>query len=386
MKRIAIVTGTRAEYGLLKPLIIKLKNYDEFEVKLIVTGAHLSPEFGYTYKEIENDGVIIDEKVEVLMSSDSAIGISKTLGLTIISFSEVFSRINPDAVVVLGDRYEIFGAVTAASIAKIPLVHLCGGETTEGAFDEVFRHCITKMSYLHFTANEEYRKRVIQLGESPERVFNVGAIGIENIVSMDLLTKSELEENIKFKLDKPYGLVTFHPVTLEKGTAQKQFKELLNSLSKMKNMKFIITKANADSDGRIINKMIDEYVQNNKERVISFTSMGQLRYLSAMKYCSLVIGNSSSGIVEAPTFKKPTINIGDRQKGRIQAASIINCSPQEDEILHGINKALNKEFLDELQQIVNPYGDGNTTSKIVEVMRNELFKDINMKKKFYDLD
>ncbi len=209
---------------------------------------------------------------------------------------------------------------------------------------------------------------------------------IENILSMDLLTKSELEENIKFKLDKPYGLVTFHPVTLEKGTAQKQFKELLNSLSKMKNMKFIITKANADSDGRIINKMIDEYVQNNKERVISFTSMGQLRYLSAMKYCSLVIGNSSSGIVEAPTFKKPTINIGDRQKGRIQATSIINCRSQEDEILNGINKALNKEFLDEIQQIVNPYGDGNTTSKIIEVIRKELFKDINMKKKFYDLD
>ncbi len=386
MNKLAIITGTRAEYGLLKPLISKLKNCNEFDVKVIATGTHLSPEFGYTYKEIEKDNIHIDEKVEILMSSDSSIGISKSLGLAIISFSEVFDRMKPDAVIVLGDRYEIYGVTTAASISKIPVIHLHGGETTEGAFDEAFRHCITKMSYFHFTANEEYRKRVIQLGESPERVFNVGAIGIENILSMDLLTKSELEENIKFKLDKPYGLVTFHPVTLEKGTAQKQFKELLNSLSKMKNMKFIITKANADSDGRIINKMIDEYVQNNKERVISFTSMGQLRYLSAMKYCSLVIGNSSSGIVEAPTFKKPTINIGDRQKGRIQATSIINCRSQEDEILNGINKALNKEFLDEIQQIVNPYGDGNTTSKIIEVIRKELFKDINMKKKFYDLD
>ncbi|MBU3090463.1 UDP-N-acetylglucosamine 2-epimerase (hydrolyzing), partial [Clostridium gasigenes] len=327
VKKICIVTGTRAEYGLLRPLIDKVNEDNDLELQLIATGMHLSPEFGMTYTNIIDDGHKINEKIEILLSSDTSVGISKSMGLATISFAEAFERLKPDIIVVLGDRYEIFSVCSAAVTAKIPIAHLHGGETTEGAFDEVFRHCITKMSYLHFTSTEEYRKRVIQLGENPNRVFNVGAIGVENIVSLDLLEKREIEKSIGFTLDKPFGLVTFHPVTLENNTSEYQFRELLKALDEMDGMKFIITKANSDSDGRVINKMIDEYEKDNKDKIIAFTSMGYLRYLSAMKYCNSVIGNSSSGIIEAPSFNKPTINIGDRQKGRMQAESVINCNP-----------------------------------------------------------
>lgn len=386
-KNICIVTGTRAEYGLLCPLIKKINEDDKLNLQLVVTGMHLSPEFGLTYKQVEEDGYKIDEKVEILLSSDTSIGISKSMGLAIISFSEVFDRLKPDMVVVLGDRYEIFSAVSVASISRIPVCHLHGGETTEGAFDENLRHSITKMSYLHFTSTEEYRKRVIQLGESPDRVFNVGAIGIENIKKMNLLSKEELERSINFKLDKKYAIVTFHPVTLENNTAKNQFKELLLVLDKIKDLKVIFTKANSDTDGRIINNMIDEFVLTNKERFISFTSMGSLRYLSAIKYSDVVIGNSSSGIVEVPSFNKPTINIGDRQKGRIQAKSIINCDPIKKEIENAIEKALSKEFLENIKDVKNPYGDGNVSDKVIEKIKYFLENDkINLKKKFYDLE
>lgn len=386
-KNICIVTGTRAEYGLLCPLIKKINEDDKLNLQLVVTGMHLSPEFGLTYKQVEEDGYKIDEKVEILLSSDTSIGISKSMGLAIISFSEVFDRLKPDMVVVLGDRYEIFSAVSVASISRIPVCHLHGGETTEGAFDENLRHSITKMSYLHFTSTEEYRKRVIQLGESPDRVFNVGAIGIENIKKMNLLSKEELERSINFKLDKKYAIVTFHPVTLENNTAKNQFKELLLVLDKIKDLKVIFTKANSDTDGRIINNMIDEFVLTNKERFISFTSMGSLRYLSAIKYSDVVIGNSSSGIVEVPSFNKPTINIGDRQKGRIQDKSIINCDPIKKEIENAIEKALSKEFLENIKDVKNPYGDGNVSDKVIEKIKYFLENDkINLKKKFYDLE
>lgn len=386
-KNICIITGTRAEYGLLCPLIKKISEDDKLNLQLVVTGMHLSPEFGLTYKQIEEDGYKIDEKVEILLSSDTSIGISKSMGLAMISFSEVFDRLKPDMVVVLGDRYEIFSAVSVASISRIPVCHLHGGETTEGAFDENLRHSITKMSYLHFTSTEEYRKRVIQLGESADRVFNVGAIGIENIKKMNLLSKEELEESINFKLDKKYAIVTFHPVTLENNTAKDQFKELLLALYNIKDLKVIFTKANSDTDGRIINKMIDEFVLNDKERFIAFTSMGSLRYLSAIKYSDVVIGNSSSGIVEVPSFNKPTINIGDRQKGRIQAKSIINCEPVKNDIENAIEKALSKEFLENIKDVKNPYGEGNVSDKIIEKIKYFLENDkINLKKKFYDLE
>ncbi len=386
-KNICIITGTRAEYGLLCPLIKKINEDDQFNLQLLVTGMHLSPEFGLTYKQIKEAGYKIDEKVEILLSSDTSIGISKSMGLAIISFSEVFDRLKPDMVVVLGDRYEIFSAVSVANISRIPVCHLHGGETTEGAFDENLRHSITKMSYLHFTSTEEYRKRVIQLGESPDRVFNVGAIGIENIKKMNLLSKEELERSINFKLDKKYAIVTFHPVTLENNTAKNQFKELLLVLDKIKDLKVIFTKANSDTDGRIINNMIDEFVLTDKERFISFTSMGSLRYLSAIKYSDIVIGNSSSGIVEVPSFNKPTINIGDRQKGRIQAKSIINCKPVKNDIEKAIERALSDEFLENIKDVKNPYGDGNVSDKVIEKIKYFLENDkINLKKKFYDLE
>lgn len=386
IKSICIVTGTRAEYGLLRPLIEEINNRSEYKLKLVVTGMHLSPEFGFTYREIESDGYTIDEKIEILMSSDTSVGTTKSMALAMISFSEYFNRTKPDLLIILGDRYEIFSVATAATLAHIPIAHLHGGETTEGAYDEVFRHSITKMSYLHFASTTEYANRIIQLGEEKDRVFDVGAIGVENIMKIKLMSLPELENSINFKLDKPFGLVTFHPVTLEDGTSEAQVRALLRSLDKFKDMKFIITKANSDSDGRIINKILDEYYENNKHRVILFTSMGQLRYLSAMKYCSMVIGNSSSGIIEAPTYGIPTINIGDRQKGRIQAISVINCNPIESEITAAINRVLDEEYLASLKGMKNPYGDGETVSKIMIQIDYLLSKNIDLKKKFYDLN
>jgi len=382
MNKLAIITGTRAEYGLLKPLISKLKNCNEFDVKVIATGTHLSPEFGYTYKEIEKDNIHIDEKVEILMSSDSSIGISKSLGLAIISFSEVFDRMKPDAVIVLGDRYEILAASISAMVANVPIAHIHGGEITEGAQDDVFRHCITKLSYLHFTSTESYRKRVMQLGEEPHRVFNVGAIGIENIKVLKLLSQEEIEKSINFVLNKKFALVTFHPVTLEQGLAEIQITELLGALEEFDDMKFIITKANSDNEGRKINRKIDEFISKNPEKYIGFVSMGQLKYLSAMKYCSMVIGNSSSGIIEAPSFNIPTINIGDRQKGRLQAKTVINCDPIKSDIIKAIKRGLSKEFKDKISKIENPYGDGDTSNKILYEIKKALSKEIELKKLF----
>lgn len=385
MKKICIITGTRAEYGLLKPLIRDVNEDSQLTLQLVVTGMHLSPEFGLTYREIIQDGFCIDEKVEILLSSDTPTGISKSMGLAMISFSECFARLQPDMIVVLGDRYEIFSVVSVASVARIPVAHLQGGETTEGAFDEGFRHSITKMSYLHFTSTEEYRKRVIQLGEDPSRVFNVGAIGLESIKKSKLLTREELVESINFTLGKRTALVTFHPVTLENNSSKNQFQKLLEALDEIKDLKIIFTKANSDTDGRIINKMIDDYTTINQEKATSFTSLGQLRYLSAIKYTDVVVGNSSSGIIEAPSLNKPTVNIGDRQRGRVQAGSIINCQPEKNDIIVAINKALSEEFKHKLKDIKNPYGEGNVSVFVIEEIKRVLSQDINLKKKFYDL-
>jgi GDP/UDP-N,N'-diacetylbacillosamine 2-epimerase (hydrolysing) len=301
-----------------------------------------------------------------------------------ISFADYFSRLNPDMIVVLGDRYETLAVCCAAMNQRIPIAHLYGGETTEGAVDEAVRHAITKLSYLHFTSTEEYRRRVIQLGEHPNRVFNVGAIGIENILSERLMSKSELEESIGFKLDRPYAVVTFHPVTLEGSNSAEQFKALLEACRKHASMKFIFSKANADADGRVINQLIDEFVKENNNAV-AFKSLGMTRYLSALKYCSMVVGNSSSGLIEAPSFKVPTINIGDRQKGRLQASSIINCEPIEEGIDDAINIALSEEFKNIAGSTINPYGDGVTSVKIVDAVMVFLLNDkIDLKKKFYD--
>lgn len=386
MKKVCVITGTRAEYGLLKPLMDRIKEDKELDLQVIATGMHLSPEFGLTYKEIENDGFIIDEKIEILLSSDTSVAIGKSMGLAMISFSESLNRLKPDLIIVLGDRYEIFSAVSAAMVSRIPVAHLHGGESTEGAIDEAIRHSITKMSYLHFTSTEEYRKRVIQLGENPERVFNVGAIGMENIKNIKLLSREELEKYINFELNKKYAMVTFHPVTLENKTSQEQFINILNALDKFEDLKVIFTKANADTDGKIINQMIDSYVNQNPNKAIAFTSMGQLRYLSAVKHSEMVIGNSSSGIIEAPAFKIPTINIGDRQKGRIQADTVLNCNADENEIVNAIIMALDKNFKKKLKSIKHPYGDGEVSAKIIDVIKYHLLSNkINIMKHFYDL-
>lgn len=384
-KKISILTATRAEYGLLKPLIQKLNLVEEFDVRVVATGAHLSPEFGLTYKEIEKDGIILDKKIEMLLSSDTPVAISKSMGLAMISFADYFNELKPDLLVLLGDRYETLAVATVAMNQRIPIAHLYGGETTEGAVDESFRHSITKMSYLHFTSTEVYRNRVIQLGEAPERVFCVGALGIENILNEKLMSKSELEESINFKLDKPYAVVSFHPVTLEDNKSQEQVKALLDACESFKDMIFLFTKANADTSGRIINQMIDDFVEKNKN-AIAFTSLGMLRYLSALKYCAMVLGNSSSGLIEAPSFGVPTINIGDRQRGRVQADSVINCEPTKVGIEKAVNIALTDEFKNKAKDAINPYGRGNTSGKIVEIIKEFLVgKKINLKKQFYDI-
>ncbi|OLN33516.1 UDP-N-acetylglucosamine 2-epimerase [Desulfosporosinus metallidurans] len=351
----------------------------------MATGMHLSEDFGLTYKEIESDGIFIDAKIDVLQNDDSNKAMSKAIGIGVIGFAEYFDRNQPDMVIVLGDRFEIFSAVIAASVACIPIAHLYGGETTEGAIDEFFRHSISKMSYLHFTSTEQYRQRVINMGETPDRVFNVGAIGVENILSMPLLTKDELARSISFDLNRPYALVTFHPVTLEKDTSTKQIEEILSALDETNGLNYIFTKVNADANGRAINNKIGAYCEE-KENAIAFTSMGVLRYLSAMKYCEMVIGNSSSGIMETPSFKKPTINIGDRQKGRICAKSVISCEPEKHAIIKSIDKARSQQFLQEIANQISPYGDGKTSKKIVAVIKDFLDNDkINLKKSFYDV-
>jgi len=382
-RKICIVTGTRAEYGLLYWLMKEIQKDDSLELQLIVTGAHLSPEFGLTYKLIKKE-FKIDKKIEMLLSSDTSVGISKSMALAQISFCEAYNELKPDILVILGDRYEIFSAVSSAMIARIPIAHLHGGETTEGAFDEAIRHSITKMSHLHFTSTNEYRNRVIQLGENPKRVFNVGAMGIENIKRLKLLSKDKFEDSINFKLNKKNILVTFHPVTLENKTASKQFQNLLKAIDSLKDTNIIFTKANSDTDGRIINKMIDDYVLKNKNKSIVFTSMGQLRYLSALQYIDAVVGNSSSGILEAPSFKIATINIGDRQKGRLQAKSVINVKPKKTDILKAIDKIYTQKFQLKLKNTKNIYGDGECSSQILEILKTVKLDSI-LKKSFYDI-
>ncbi len=381
--KICIVTGTRAEYGLLYWLMKEIEADKDLELQVIVTGMHLSSEFGLTYKEIEQE-FKIDKKIEMLLSSDTHIGICKSMGLAQISFAEAYGELKPDLVVVLGDRYEIFSAVSSAMISNIPIAHIHGGETTEGLIDESIRHSITKMSQLHFTSIEEYRKRVVQLGEDPSRVFTVGGLGIENIKRLKLLSKEEFEKSIDFNLNKKNILVTFHPVTLEKATAKKQFQELLLAIDELEETNIIFTKANSDTDGRVINQMIDEYVLKNSKKAVCFTSLGQLRYLSALQYIDAVVGNSSSGLLEAPSFKIGTINIGDRQKGRISSESVINCKETKEEINKAFEQLYSKEFQKLLEKVQSPYGDGCSSQKIVEILKSIKYDNL-LKKSFYDI-
>jgi GDP/UDP-N,N'-diacetylbacillosamine 2-epimerase (hydrolysing) len=352
------------------------------ELQVIVTGMHLSPEFGLTYKEVEKD-FSINKKIEMLLSSDTPVGISKSMGLAQISFAEAYEELKPDIVVILGDRFEIFSAAASAMIAGIPIAHIHGGETTEGAFDESIRHSITKMSHLHFVATEEYRRRVIQLGEDPTRVFNVGAPGLDSIHTLKLLEKHELEREISFKFGKRNLLVTFHPVTLEQSTAKYQFQQLLQALDELSETRLIFTKANADTDGRVINSMIDTYVSANSGKAIAFTSLGQQRYLSALHYVDAVVGNSSSGLIEAPSFKVATVNIGDRQKGRVKAESVIDCPPEKNAILEALLRLYSPDFQRTLNSVINPYEKGGASKKIATILHSHSLTQL-LKKQFFD--
>lgn len=384
MRKICVISGTRAEYGLLFWSMKALKEDKNVELSICVTGMHLSPEFGLTYKKIEEDGFKITEKVETLLSSDTEIGVSKSIGLGVISFAEVFDRIKPDLILVLGDRFEIFAACTAAMVAKIPIAHCHGGEATEGLIDEAIRHSITKMAHIHFASTEEFKKRIIQLGEQPKNVYNVGALGIENINKLELLNKENFEKAIDFKLKKINFLVTFHPITLDNYSAKEQFNELLKALDNIKEALIIFTKPNADTDGRIIIQMIDEFVNKNKQKAIAFISLGQMRYLSAIPNMDAVIGNSSSGLIEVPSFKIPTINIGDRQQGRIKADSVIDCQPKQLDIEKSIQIALSEDFKEKIKNSKNPYGEKNSSDQILKILKNTSLKCI-LKKQFYNI-
>lgn len=384
MLSICVITGTRADYGLLYPLLREIKSSRDMRLQLVVTGMHLSPEFGLTYRHVEEDGFRIDRKVEILLSSDSNSAVAKSIGMGLIGFADCFADLKPDLIVVLGDRFEMFSVATAATVAKIPIAHIHGGETTEGAIDEPFRHSITKMSHLHFTTTETYRKRVIQLGEMPSAVFNVGALGIDNIKTLTLLSRMEFEASIELRLRQRNLLVTYHPVTLENSTAEEQFGNLLAALDTLDNTGLIFTKANADPNGRTINKMIDEFVSNNAYKAVSHSSLGQLRYLSAMQYVDAVVGNSSSGLIEAPSFQVGTLNIGDRQRGRIKAESVIDCGYSVKNILEGLQALYSVNFQSKLGGVKNPHGDGCAAKKILEIIRKHSFENI-LKKTFHDI-
>lgn len=383
-RKICIVTGTRAEYGLLYWLMKEVMHDPDLELQVVVTGMHLSPEFGLTYKLIEEDGFTISDKVEMILSSDSPVGITKSMGLASIGFADAFYRLQPNIVVMLGDRYEIHSAAQAAMMARIPIAHIHGGEITEGAIDEQIRHSLTKMAHIHFTASEEYRNRVIQMGEQPDRVLNYGAPGIDHILKQDLMTIEELGENLGVDFSKKVFLITFHPTTLEAGAAKKQVQELLAALDEFPDAQLLFTKANSDAEGRIINKLLEAYTNINKNRSKLFTSLGQKRYLSSLKYATLVLGNSSSGIIEAPVFKIPTINIGDRQKGRLRAKSIIDCHPLKEEILQAIHLALTNDFKNTLSKTKSVYGSGNTSVLIKDYLKRVDLTDIIIKR-FYDI-
>jgi len=382
-RKICVITGTRAEYGLLRWVLQGIKDDAELTLQIIATGMHLSPEFGLTYREIEKDDFQIDRKVEMLTSSDTSVGIAKSMGLGMIGFADALDDLKPDLIVVLGDRFEIFSAVSAALVARIPVAHLHGGEATEGAFDEALRHSITKMSHLHFVAAEEYRQRVIQLGEQPDRVFLVGGLGIDNIKRLQLLDRTELEASLDFKLGPRNLLITFHPVTLETATAADQMAALLAALDALPDTHLIFTLPNADTDGRALIQMVHQFVAQHAN-ARAYTSLGQLRYLSCIAQVDGVVGNSSSGLAEVPSFKKGTINIGDRQRGRLQAASIINCEPTRQGIGSALQQLNSPAFQTVLNEARNPYGDGGASAAVVKGIKHCELGGL-VKKAFYDL-
>lgn len=384
-KRICVITGTRAEYGLLKPLMDSIQECIELELQVIATGMHLSPEFGLTYRQIEADGIRINEKVEMLLSSDTPVGIAKSTGLGLIGIADALSRLDPSLIVLLGDRFEALSAAIAAMHARIPIAHLHGGEATEGATDEAIRHAITKMSHLHFVAAEPYRRRVIQMGEATNRVHLVGGLGTDAIARTRLWDRARIEKELGFKLAERNLLITYHPVTLEAHSSGEQFDELTEALIELpKDIQFIFTEPNSDTDGRVITSKIKTLVASNRDRAVSFTSLGQLRYWSLMQYASAVVGNSSSGLLETPSFGVPTVNIGDRQQGRLRSSSVIQCDPTRRSITTALSNALETTFQKQCRKTVNPYGEGGATAKIVDVLKKTPMDGNLLKKSFSD--
>jgi len=382
--KICVVTGSRAEYGLLLPLMKALQKDRSTQLQIVVSGMHLSPEFGLTWRQIEADGFAIDKKVDMLLSGDTDVAISKSTGLGLIGMADAYAALKPDWVVLLGDRFEAFAAAIAAHLAKIPVAHLHGGELTEGATDDAFRHAITKLAYLHFTSTETYRRRVIQLGEEPERVFTVGALGLDTVKQVKLLSKKQLEAALGIKFAAQTFFITYHPVTLEWGTASVQMQNLLEALDQFPEATLIFSYPNADAGGRVIIRLIDEYVQKNADRSRAFASLGSVKYLSALQHVTAVIGNSSSGIIEAPFFKVPTINIGDRQNGRIKPVSVIDTATDTKSIKAGILKAHTKAFIEKCNDMQQPYGNGTAVPVIIREIKKCGRRD-SIKKPFYDL-
>ncbi len=387
MKKIAVITATRAEYGLLEPLICELRKHEgaDFFVELIVTGTHLSARYGMTIQEIEESGIRIDHKIEIPVDSEMEKDISSNQAETLVKFTDLFLHEQYRAVIILGDRYEMFAIAIAAGNTRTPIFHLCGGDTTEGAMDEWIRHSITKMSYLHFTTNEISRKRVIQLGEAPDRVFNYGSLSIDNVLKKASLSKEEALASIGLSICR-YALCTYHPVTMENSGIEKQMNRLFEAIQAFPDITFIATKSNADQGGAEINAMWDDAVTHIANLHV-FTSLGMRRYLSLMKHAEFVMGNSSSGIYDAPALHVPTVNIGDRQRGRLQTESIINCMPTTSAIIDAIHVALSKEHREVCKRIINPYGSGNAAEQIAgKVYETVMAGKIDLKKQFYDLE
>lgn len=382
-RKICVVTGTRAEYGLLRWVMEGIRARPELELQVAVTGMHLSSEFGLTYREIERDGFHIDRRVEMLLGSDTPAGVAKSMALGLAGFADALEQLRPDVMVVLGDRFEIFAAVAAAMVARIPVAHLHGGETTEGVIDEPIRHSITKMSQLHFVAAEEYRRRVIQLGEQPDRVFLVGGLGVDSLMKLQLLDRPALEESLGFELGARSLLVTFHPSTLEDSTAEQQMAELLAALGTLRDTRLIFTMPNADTGGRVLLEQVRAFVAEHDE-ARAFTSLGQLRYLSCMRHVDGVVGNSSSGIIEAPSLHRGTVNIGDRQRGRLKADSVIDCEADREAIGAALARLYSPAFQASLATVRNPYGEGGASERVVEILSTVNLEGI-VKKRFHDL-
>lgn len=381
MKKIAVVTATRAEYGILRPLIYRLQKETEFELQLIVTGMHLSEKYGNTQVEIEKDKIPVFRKIPILEDGNSAYDVSVTMANALCRFAGYFRDEKPDMVIVLGDRTEILGICAAAMNEGIPIAHLHGGELTEGAVDDCIRHAVTKMSYLHFTASETYRNRVIQLGESPDRVFNVGALGVENILHTQLFSYEDMCREIGIPNDQKYVVVTFHPVTQEPGEEQHQTQELIAAMREKSEYFYLITKANADAGGQRVNELLEDFSEKVPNAKL-VSSLGMVRYLSALKYSEFALGNSSSGIIEAPALGIPTVNIGERQRGRLMADAIVQCEPEKEQVLEAMDEAAVMPH-----KVSTLYGDGETSAKIVTILKNFLIcNKINLKKRFYDLE